>query len=492
VDHLDGDVALDTRLPPPPDDAVGALAEPLEQPVTTQRPRGRLQRGILLQHLLVQPLQLGRRVDAELLGEQRLHALEGRERLCLPAGTVQSQHQVGPQSLAERVRDDQRLELCDELPAPTADERCGHVVLGRGDAQLLQTHHRRDERRCAGEVAEGRAVPQLQRPPERLRGCVRLPVEEPVPLSNQRLETQLVDLLGVDVQNVALTAAFDPLGAQDPAEMGDVALQGGPRLRRRRVAPHRVDQLLDGHDLVGAQQQVSKDQPLSGPAKYKGPTPLPDLEGAEYTDLHLRTVRLGRGGVKPSCQQHLSARHGDSRTPHLERASANLKRVASRCQSIARVPPHRDHAAPERRGQDDEPAEARTMTAPIGTGSRTHVRPGTENPPTASRTPAPPPRRMQPVWPLLILVAAALTVLAVSTLSQQRTVEEAVDQVQAPTAHDSRISMLLRERENAASTAHDSRISMLLRERENAASTAHDSRIRMVLRERAAEVGEAP
>jgi hypothetical protein len=99
---------------------------------------------------------------------------------------------------------------------------------------------------------------------------------------------------------------------------------------------------------------------------------------------------------------------------------------------------------------------------------------------------------MQPVWPLLILVAAALTVLAVSTLSQQRTVEEAVDQVQAPTAHDSRISMLLRERENAAPTAHDSRISMLLRERENAASTAHDSRIRMVLRERAAEVGEAP
>jgi hypothetical protein len=99
---------------------------------------------------------------------------------------------------------------------------------------------------------------------------------------------------------------------------------------------------------------------------------------------------------------------------------------------------------------------------------------------------------MRLVWPLLILVAAALSVLVAWTLSQQRMVEEVVDQVQAPTTHDSGIGLLLRERANAASTAHDSGIGLLLRERENAASAAHDSGIGLLLRERAADVGESP
>jgi hypothetical protein len=130
------------------------------------------------------------------------------------------------------------------------------------------------------------------------------------------------------------------------------------------------------------------------------------------------------------------------------------------------------------------------MTALRGTRNGTLVRTRRENTPTAPHKPAPPPRRMWPVWPLLILVAAALTVLAVWTLRQQDVVEGVVDQVQAPTAHDSGISRALREREDAASAAHDSGISRALRGREDAASAAHDSGISRALRERAAEVSE--
>jgi hypothetical protein len=51
-------------------------------------------------------------------------------------------------------------------------------------------------------------------------------------------------------------------------------------------------------------------------------------------------------------------------------------------------------------------------------------------------------------------------------VTQQHLFEAVVDQVQAPTAHDSGISLALRERGPVLGAVHDSGISLALRERD--------------------------
>ncbi len=56
----------------------------------------------------VHALQRLRRLDAELLDQMLTHTLVCRQRLGLPVGAVQGEHELGPQTLAQRVFVDQR------------------------------------------------------------------------------------------------------------------------------------------------------------------------------------------------------------------------------------------------------------------------------------------------------------------------------------------------------------------------------------------------
>ncbi|HET6752077.1 MAG TPA: hypothetical protein VFL71_22755, partial [Actinomycetes bacterium] len=75
---------------------------------------GGLQRTVLGEDRLLQPLQRRGRVDAQLLGQHRAGLLVDAQRVRLPPGAVQRQHQLRPQPLAQRVAGDERVELADE------------------------------------------------------------------------------------------------------------------------------------------------------------------------------------------------------------------------------------------------------------------------------------------------------------------------------------------------------------------------------------------
>ena len=110
------DLGLDRAV----DDAERALADLLEQPVAAERLALELEIGILAQDALVEPLELGRGIDAELVGE---HArARARRRASASAGrpdAVEREHQLLPQPLAERQLAGERLELADHLAVAT-------------------------------------------------------------------------------------------------------------------------------------------------------------------------------------------------------------------------------------------------------------------------------------------------------------------------------------------------------------------------------------
>ena len=58
-----------------------------------------VQVGALGQDALVEPAELRRGVDPELVGQDVACALEGRERLALAAGPVEREHQLLPEPL---------------------------------------------------------------------------------------------------------------------------------------------------------------------------------------------------------------------------------------------------------------------------------------------------------------------------------------------------------------------------------------------------------
>ena len=71
---------------------------------------------------MLERLQRLARLDSELVDEQAARLSVERERVGLPARTVEGNHQLSPRPLLEGLLTHDRLELRDELPRPTESE----------------------------------------------------------------------------------------------------------------------------------------------------------------------------------------------------------------------------------------------------------------------------------------------------------------------------------------------------------------------------------
>ena len=71
--------------------------------------------GVLAQDRLLEPLELRRWIDAELVDERLAGAAVSVERIRLPAAPVEREHQEPDRPLAERMLGDEGLELTDHL-----------------------------------------------------------------------------------------------------------------------------------------------------------------------------------------------------------------------------------------------------------------------------------------------------------------------------------------------------------------------------------------
>ena len=119
-----------------------------------------LEHPLLAKDLRIELLERAARLDPELVDEQPPAFVEGLQRVRLPAGPVERQHQLGPESLTQRVRTEERLEHRDDLVVPLELELGVHQLFGRGEAQLLEPARLVLSERLELRIGQRRPAPQ--------------------------------------------------------------------------------------------------------------------------------------------------------------------------------------------------------------------------------------------------------------------------------------------------------------------------------------------
>ncbi len=138
-----------------------------EPPELHRRPRERClleqERLVLAEDRGLELAELRAGVDAELLDEGLARGAVGGERVGLPAGAVEREHELRARPLAEWLRGDERLELGDELRVAPEREVGLDPLLERDGAQLLEPGDLGLRERLVEEVGERRAAPERER-----------------------------------------------------------------------------------------------------------------------------------------------------------------------------------------------------------------------------------------------------------------------------------------------------------------------------------------
>ncbi len=199
----------------------------------------------------MEPAQLGPGLDADLVDQLGPGDAVRGERVGLAACAIEREHLLGAQSLAERVRSHQRVELSDDLRVPTAGKIGLDRRLGRTGAQLLQPADLRAGERLVGDIGERVAAPQR----ERLAGT---------PLRDQALEPERIDVAPVEPQLVPAAARHDQraVAGERTAQVGDVGLHHLRRARRRGVTPQTLGEALGPDGVLGLEREHGEDGTL--------------------------------------------------------------------------------------------------------------------------------------------------------------------------------------------------------------------------------------
>ncbi len=283
-----------------------------------QRSRlGSLQISIGVKDLLVDLAQFASRLGAELVNEHAARMLVSGKRLRLPAIAVEGEHQQAMQALSQRMRGSKLPQLGDHAGVTAQVQVRVDACLERLQPHLRQPGHLPPDQRVRLHAGQRLTAPQGQGSPEqggRIRpgsGAHGLPRR-----TQRRLEPVHIQLIGPDADQVTVRLGADPGMAgvsQRFPQPHHIGLQAGPRRRRRRGTPQRLDQFIDRHDQPGAQQQRGQQRPLlAGRTGHHG-TGLAHQQRPEEAELRL-------GG-----HRHLRIPQAFRSAPRAGRATAMLE-----------------------------------------------------------------------------------------------------------------------------------------------------------------------
>jgi hypothetical protein len=222
--------------------------------------------------------------------------LVGGQRVGLPAGAVEREHQPRVQPLPQGVGSGQRLQLPEDVGVPAGRQFQVDDLFARRQLQLGQPRRLRRGPARIGELRQRRAAPQRQALPVQPRSGRRIRAACPL---YEMGEADGVDALRIDVEQIAGPAgddqrSVDAGGTESAAQLGHPHLQRVGRVAREVLAPQCVDQRRDGDHPAGSQRQHRQHLPF--PAPGQGPElPIDDhLDRAEDADLHAAPLPLGR------------------------------------------------------------------------------------------------------------------------------------------------------------------------------------------------------
>jgi hypothetical protein len=213
-------------------------------------------------------------------------ALVDLERVGLPAGAVEGDHQLRNERLPKRVFLDEFPQLPREfLVAAKRESRLG-APLECAEAKLLEALDlgvRRREERRVDERWSAPAPERLVGELSRARGVALLGRE--VCLGEQRLEAADIEVRVSEVEPVsgAATKEFGAVRLEDRPEPRDIRLHGVGGGGRRILAPDFVDQALERHDLARAEEKEGEDGSLFRSAEREQAITCLGLERSEQS-----------------------------------------------------------------------------------------------------------------------------------------------------------------------------------------------------------------
>ena len=178
------------------------------------------------QHVGLDAAQFGSRLEAQLSHEYPSRTLKRLESISLATGAIERGHELAPASFAEGVVIDKTLDDGEQLVVvPERKPRVDEVVLDHAHQKLDPLGVARGEW-ALGELGEGRAAVERQRPPERIGRHGRLSSRQcAAAFGGEPLQPVHVDEVGPDNEAIARAASLEPyLGSERLSQTGDVPL----------------------------------------------------------------------------------------------------------------------------------------------------------------------------------------------------------------------------------------------------------------------------
>ena len=290
--------AAATSVPRPPatahrESAMMALALALDG---RRRDRGRrVERRVLAQDRLVARPERWPGLDAEFLDENPPRLVEHRERFGLSAAAVEREHELAAQVLAQRVAGDQRLQFGHQRRVAAELEIGVDARLQRLEAQPLEAAISSAAHASKVKSESAAPAPECESFVQARRGEREGAIGKPAPaLGQQAFEDCRVDLVGVDVQSVAVLPGDDDVigrrpgsGDQRLAYPRNVDLHRFGRPGRGLVAPDPVDEAVGGDDLACVHDEDREERTLLMRPQRDRPLIVPDLQISEDPELHV-------------------------------------------------------------------------------------------------------------------------------------------------------------------------------------------------------------
>ena len=223
------------------------------------RPVGQ-QLGIVREDHALEPTQLRARLDPELVHQHAPALAHHLERVRLPAGTIERNHQLRAQPLAQRMLRNQSLQLACEIRGAPQSQVRGNPLLDRLHVQLLQARDLLLGELVEAMIGQRRPAPQTQRRPEIGGGALRIVAPgRHSGAPHEFLESAAVDRVRIDLQRVARPAmAHRRVVTEPPAQARDLLLQGLHRAGRDLLSPEVLQQLVGRHRVGRMQRQRDK------------------------------------------------------------------------------------------------------------------------------------------------------------------------------------------------------------------------------------------
>ena len=208
----------------------------------------------MAQDLALERPELGRRVQANFLGQAAPEGVVGPYGIDGAAGGGQRPHEQLHRPLAQRLYDDERLGSRQRVERPAQAEKRFRSGFGRFHPQPVQPDGRRLQRRMVGHIEKGPVPPQREGGVPCVEGGLGL--TGPACLVDEPFEPGGIEAIRGGEAVAGRRGLDRGRSAEAVPETGDVGLQGVVRVGGQALTPQGVHQLVGAHHVAGFGQQA--------------------------------------------------------------------------------------------------------------------------------------------------------------------------------------------------------------------------------------------